>query len=240
MVADTETETTDEETQARLAAQVHRRGQIDETLQPRFQLARVSPLAGFEEKKEVRLSYNYNATKILVSLGQTLFSVFTLYRSRGDQIKRYGSAAFGLTVLPYALMSTINLFANLMMPTYPRLYLVESSALRFARGRGGSFRGTVGTIEETEQEKEDMELNHSQIAPADTEGVTDASMAIIIVTIPLAINAAMSSFHSGSSTKLQYRWILVWLGESVIVGLFAGTFWVWVLLLILSVMSLSF
>jgi hypothetical protein len=67
-----------------------------------------------------------------VAIAQTFFGTTTLYRTKGDQIDRYGYAAFGLTVTPYAYISPINLFANLLCPEFPARYLVESRARREA------------------------------------------------------------------------------------------------------------
>lgn len=50
---------------------------------------------------------------------QIVFGMSTLYRTKGNQIERYGYAAYGLTVTPYALMSILNLAGNLMRPDYP-------------------------------------------------------------------------------------------------------------------------
>jgi hypothetical protein len=47
-----------------------------------------------------RIPYNYNIFKTMVALGQTLYTATTLYRSKGDQLSRFGYAAFGLTVGP--------------------------------------------------------------------------------------------------------------------------------------------
>jgi hypothetical protein len=90
------------------------------------------------------LSNTYNILKSLVSLAQAIFAATTLYQTRGDQLKRYGYAAFGLTVTPYAFMSLINLLGSLLCPEYPALYLVESEAMEDAREKhGGIFDGTV-------------------------------------------------------------------------------------------------
>ena len=43
---------------------------------------------------------------------QTVSAGITLYRSRGDQVNRYGFTAFGFTVVPYLLMSIVNFFAQ--------------------------------------------------------------------------------------------------------------------------------
>jgi hypothetical protein len=60
----------------------------------------------------------------------------------------YGYAAFGLTVIPYAIMSILNLTANLLTPEYPMLFMVQSDGMRI-RQLGYSkpqFDGIVGTI----------------------------------------------------------------------------------------------
>lgn len=87
-------------------------------------------------RSTVALSCSYNLVRVLASIIQLVFAVSTLYRTRGDQIERYGYAAFGLTVMPYAWMSLINLLGNAVCPQYDRIYVVSSRALRdlqFAR-----------------------------------------------------------------------------------------------------------
>ncbi|KAI8247765.1 hypothetical protein K4K53_001448 [Colletotrichum sp. SAR 10_77] len=90
-----------------------------------------------------------------------IFAISTLYRTRGDQIERYGYAAFGLTVIPYAWMSLINLVGNAICPQYDKIYVVSSRALRdlqLARKEGSQdsqtqdqtqwrVDGTVGRLE---------------------------------------------------------------------------------------------
>lgn len=70
------------------------------------------------------IPFGYNAVQILISLAQLLFAITTIYRSRGDQLDRYGYAAFGLTVIPYAWMSHVNLAGNLIRLHYSSAYLV--------------------------------------------------------------------------------------------------------------------
>lgn len=47
------------------------------------------------------ISSNYSASKGLIAILQLVYGSFTIYRTRGDQVARYGYAAFGLTVAPY-------------------------------------------------------------------------------------------------------------------------------------------
>lgn len=98
------------------------------------------------QARSALISSNYSLVKIFVAIGQSLYGIATLYESaRGDQINRYGYAAFGLTVVPYAYMSLVNLLANLLAPHYPTMYLVESQAMRDASDLIG--RGDVGDVD---------------------------------------------------------------------------------------------
>ncbi|KAL3302029.1 nacht domain-containing protein [Colletotrichum asianum] len=81
-------------------------------------------------RSTVALSCSYNLVRVLASIIQLIFAVSTLYRTRGDQIERYGYAAFGLTVIPYAWMSLVNLVGNAICPQYDKIYVVSSRALR--------------------------------------------------------------------------------------------------------------
>ena len=87
-----------------------------------------------------------NMMKVALALFQSTYASFTVYQARGDQIDRYGYAAFGLAVLPYAVMSILNLIGNLMTPDYPMLYLVASEVMEEAKLRGGQFPCVVGKI----------------------------------------------------------------------------------------------
>src|SRR4051794_22041123 len=81
--------------------------------------------------------------RLLSPLWQLGASIMTLYRARGDQIKLYGLPAFGLAVVPYAVMSLLNLVGTLMLPEYPALYLIESEIMHEATSRGSHFSCVV-------------------------------------------------------------------------------------------------
>lgn len=95
----------------------------------------------------VKLSKSHNILKCMASIVQVIYACFTLYRTRYDQIDRYGYAAYGLTVIPYAIMSLLNLAANIVTLDYPCLYMVRSEVMDEAERRGAKFEGTVGVIE---------------------------------------------------------------------------------------------
>ena len=97
-----------------------------------------------------QLSSVNNLAKGMIAIFQTLYASFTLYNARGDQVQHYGYTAFGLTVVPYILMSIINLASILLTPDYPTMYLVESEAMQEAKKRqGAKFQGVVGRIRTT-------------------------------------------------------------------------------------------
>jgi hypothetical protein len=103
----------------------------------------------------MKLSYSYSWIKGAAAFLQALYAIFTLYDSRGAQIDLYGYAAFGLTVVPYAVMSVLNLFANIVTPSYSTIYLVESEVMKEAEQRKGSrFSNVVGRIKSFEDSSE--------------------------------------------------------------------------------------
>ena len=94
-----------------------------------------------------KLSPSFNLIKGVASLLQLIYTSFTLYHTNGGQLNRYGYVAPGLTVIPYAVMSLLNLIANLLTPQYQTLYLVRSEVMDEAERRAGSpFHYVVGEI----------------------------------------------------------------------------------------------
>lgn len=95
------------------------------------------------------LSASYNFYKTSIALFQTIYASLTLFQTRGDQINRFGYAAFGLTVVPYLIMSLVNLLGNILTPDYPSVYLVGSDVMvEAARRTQGRFEGMVGQFTE--------------------------------------------------------------------------------------------
>ncbi|KAF9024823.1 hypothetical protein BDZ89DRAFT_109024 [Hymenopellis radicata] len=95
----------------------------------------------------VRIEASLNSAKIVIAIIQTIFSSYTLYDGRRDLIKRYGYASFLCTVVPYAVMSVVNLLGGLLLPTYPCVFLVRSEVMDELEHRFGKlFDGTVGAL----------------------------------------------------------------------------------------------
>jgi hypothetical protein len=89
---------------------------------------------------------SYSIPKSVIAIAQIIYAVMTLYQSCGNQIDTFGYSAFGLTVIPYALMSLINLIGSLVTPDYHALHLVASDVMDEAIRRGACFDGVVGRL----------------------------------------------------------------------------------------------
>ena len=180
----------------------------------------VKARAEFEDDNDNRtitISCRYNLVAILVAIAQLLFAAATLFRARGDQISKYGYAAFGLTVIQYALMSLINLLGNLVCPQYPTLYLVESGRSDQARTDPETIiDGSVGRV---------LREHHDRSLITSIFGKPSSPKRLVLSWFPtlvtLAIIAALSAFRKGSSTRSQRVWIMTWLA---IDSFFGATF----------------
>jgi hypothetical protein len=84
-------------------------------------------------QEDLTLSSSTSIPQSMVAIFQVVYASYTLYKTRGDQLNRYGYAAFGLTVTPYIIMSFLNLLGNLSTLDYPTLYLVGSAELEEAK-----------------------------------------------------------------------------------------------------------
>jgi len=114
--------------------------------------------------EKVQLSTSNSLLKSAIAIVQLMFACFTLYRTRGAQVENYGYAAFGFTVIPYAIMSVINLTANLLTPEYPTLFMVHSDGMDLATEEHNEFDGVVGTIIPKDTTSED---DFNYIVPSD-------------------------------------------------------------------------
>ncbi|KAJ7460207.1 hypothetical protein FB451DRAFT_1181871 [Mycena latifolia] len=105
------------------------------------------------------LSSSYSIPKAAVGVIQAVYTLFTFYRSNGPQIGYYGYTAFGLTVLPYAFMTFVNVIGNFLTLDYATLHLVQSDLLQEAqRHPGATFYGVVGKSVAADESKRVMSL----------------------------------------------------------------------------------
>ena len=113
------------------------------------------------ESKGIKLCRSTEVTNAVVGIAQVIFSVIAIYRARGDQIEKYGYAAYGLSVYPYALMSVANLTKLAVCGRYPFAYILRTATLVEAEKNGGVFSGAVGDFGVNHGEN-NKEVNDSQ------------------------------------------------------------------------------
>lgn len=155
------------------------------------------------------ISSSHSIPKSVIAIFQLLFSCFTLYHTRGNQIALYGYAAFGLTVLPYTIMSLINLVATIVTPHYPTLYMVRTSMMIEAEGAGGRFEGVIANIEN------EHVVANSVNPPLRWRAIAIGSFGIIA---PYIILAGFTGFAPGASTAMQRGFTMAWLVTGQIFG----------------------
>ncbi|KIM89881.1 hypothetical protein PILCRDRAFT_2159 [Piloderma croceum F 1598] len=102
---------------------------------------------GLDNRSEIRISRSRSFLKMATSIVQLILSSVTIYRTRGSQLDRYGYAAFGLSVFPYAFMSLVNLICIGIVGDYPSIYVMRTPLLDEVEGRDGTrISGEVGTL----------------------------------------------------------------------------------------------
>ena len=200
-----------------------------------------------DEPGDTELCSSYNVPKAIIAIIQTIYASITLYRARDDQIQRYGYAAFGLTVLPYLIMSIMNLFATSLLSDYSSLYIVRSLELDEAITAGAQVDGAVGRIVQSTIENDRFLTSnayesllsithvHSNIEvpcypPIHFEEVGGErwtpsgiynSLALVLYVFgaaPIAIIGIWTRFDAGKSTKAQRVWTMVWLVMDIFYG----------------------
>lgn len=164
------------------------------------------------ERTAQDIACSYNGAKAIVSIVQIVFGIFTLYRTKGNQIERFGYAAYGLTVTPYALMSVVNLAGNLLRPDYPARYIVKSKVLEdLQRVQARKIvSATIGQIDETslDLKRHDERMN--------TLDILKILGYVPVIGIHLLVMGIMTKFANGDSTHAQRVWIICWLVFGVI------------------------
>ena len=96
---------------------------------------------------DIRIHRASGIMQMLVSVVQIVAALYTLYATEGAQIARWGYAAYGLSVLPYALMSVMNILSASIVGEYASGHVLRTPVLHEAARREGShFDGAVGAV----------------------------------------------------------------------------------------------
>ncbi|KAF2012659.1 hypothetical protein BU24DRAFT_425294 [Aaosphaeria arxii CBS 175.79] len=118
------------------------------------------------DEPQIEVACSNNSIKSVASIVQVIFAISTLYRTRGNQIKRYGYAAYGLTVTPYAWMSIINGFGNIIRPQYSSIFVVDSFRLAEVRRLPPEFENcvdsTIGKLTDESAKSAEVEFNQAR------------------------------------------------------------------------------
>jgi hypothetical protein len=179
-------------------------------------------LADEENGRTVRLACNTSRLQSMFAIIQLLYSCFTLYQTKGDQLQLYGSAAYGLTVIPYAVMSFVNLVAHFIIPQYPALFMVRTPTMVAAEAATeaaeevGRFDGCITEI------TDDRRTPREEFPPF---GTTLALCLFIFgAAMPPILYRCLSGFKGGTiTTDAQRAWTLYWLISGQVCGfLMAG------------------
>jgi hypothetical protein len=174
-------------------------------------------LFGFSERNRTTndVACSYNGAKAIVSIVQTMFGIYTLDRTKGNQIERFGYAAFGLTVTPYALMGIVNLLGNLLRPDYPSMYIVGSKSSDDLQQDYECTIATVGRIKGGTLERKPKK-DQSMRAHIDLIVILGF---VAILAINLSVLGIMTNFTNGQSTVAQRVWTMCWLACGAFYGL---------------------
>lgn len=175
----------------------------------------LSALDGPNHVPELNLTSSSNVPKLLISLVQALWGGVTLYRARGDQIERYGYAAFGLTVAPYVFMSLMNAIGGLLNYNFPAVFMIRTPLMDEAETQGGMFNGEI-RVEIDREGPATGELPFE--AHQFLDYIIDYVFTFWLGFIPLAIVGGLSGFRGQDSTCLQKVFVLGWLIAGIAVG----------------------
>lgn len=123
------------------------------------------------------ISCSVNTPAAIIAIVQIVYATLTLYHTRGNEAKRFGYAAYGLTVLPYVLMSLFNLLGNLLTPTYASMYMVRSAEMEEAEAQGCRFDGVIGSMD-----YDHLDANSGAIIQSATVGDTGDIVSLALST----------------------------------------------------------
>lgn len=139
-------------------------------------------LSNVEDTRDIKLCRPKSWTAIILSIVQLVSAIISLYDSRGDQINRFGYAAYGLSVAPYALMSLVNLLCAGHRGEWPCRYVLRTAILEEAERRESArFDGAVGVVKPLElaDDEEKASLTES-VDPDIKDGYTAAYLSVEI------------------------------------------------------------
>lgn len=110
-----------------------------------------TPPKPVDKKKYSAISSNFNAIRPVTAFTQLITAGPLIYNSSMPARRaENGYAGYELTILPFLLMSILNTISSIATPDYGAAYMIRSSIMTEAEGRGGTFDGVFGALHESD------------------------------------------------------------------------------------------
>lgn len=157
------------------------------------------------------LSNSRSSIRSMAAMIQLLFASYTLYRTRGNQIELYGYAAFGLTVIQYLIMSSVNLIASIVVPQFSAIYMVRTAVMTEAERENGKFEGIVADL----SQERCLQVTLNRPYALRLEAII---LSVILGSIVAAYGEGLSWNPGTISSRAQEGWTMAWLFSSGLFG----------------------
>ncbi|KAI5783237.1 hypothetical protein DFH27DRAFT_578747 [Peziza echinospora] len=158
-----------------------------------------------------------------IAIAQIGFAVYGLYTVRASQLERFGYAAYVFTVVPFALMSVLNLVALMAVPKYPAAYMVRYGELD--GGRQWTFPADSGLTAEDvnammpgaiasfSAPQSPPRIKHS--GPTSPDNIPAMMMGSLITLgiVPFIVILCLTRFDAQQSTATERAWTMTWLAS---------------------------
>ncbi|KAI5786861.1 hypothetical protein FPQ18DRAFT_74871 [Pyronema domesticum] len=107
---------------------------------------------------DASISASYSIVKSFVALFQLYAIIDFLIKEKSNDRINISYASYQLTVIPYGLMSLLNILCGFLTPAYPAVYMVRNTVMDEAIKRGGVFDGIVGVLIEEQIDESKMPI----------------------------------------------------------------------------------
>lgn len=178
-----------------------------------------TPSSSTKKLEDLYLPYTWNLVQLIVGLLQAAYAVYTLYKATDNQIDRYGIAAFGLTVTPYAFMSFVNIIASILTPSYPAMYLIWTPDLERAKTQHGwQAEGYIARLDVKSHRDESKKVPFEFLDNKDTRSYLYKLSVCLSVAAPIVVNFGLSKVRLARQNNPVGRivWIMLWLLSGVV------------------------
>ncbi|EED80717.1 predicted protein [Postia placenta Mad-698-R] len=182
--------------------------------------------------KGIKVHSPPNILKILAAIFQIVSASLVLAFTLGDQVSRFGYAAYGLSVVPYALMSGANVICCAVVGEYNTRHVLRTPILEEAAKRKlAIFDGAVGRLGESEdvrKSKDEAQNSPKDFTPVHLRLTKSEEQVVLAVRkgeivknfflIPEKTDATTSQDYGTSGLRLWSLMALIRGARKVVVG----------------------